>query len=179
MIDPSVLKALNASEAVIIESGDQDKGSIDRVRRALQAFGLEGEINYFDASTRTSADAAAAIGCSVAQIAKSVIFRVPSSDEAVLIMASGVNRVDERKVEAALGEKIGKADAAFVRQRTGFAIGGVAPIGHTGPIRVFIDRDLQQYSEIWAAAGSPHAVFRLSPADLQRLTGGQVTDIKP
>ncbi len=154
-------------------------GSIGRVRQALQGFGLACEIKEFDASTRTSADAAAAIGCDVAQIAKSVIFRAKGSSLAVLVVASGINRVDEKKIEAALGQKIGKADADFVRDQTGFAIGGVAPIGHTGHVRVFIDRDLRQYAEIWAAAGSPHAVFRLTPAELERITGGQVADIKP
>jgi prolyl-tRNA editing enzyme YbaK/EbsC (Cys-tRNA(Pro) deacylase) len=179
VIDPIVPETESPSQSPVIATGDRDSGSIERVQRALQAFGLRSEIKYFDASTRTSADAAAAIGCDVAQIAKSVIFRALGSDHPILVIASGANRVDEKKIEAALGQKIGKADATFVRERTGFAIGGVAPIGHTGPVRVFIDRDLQQYSDIWAAAGSPHAVFCLSPADLQRLTGGQVTDIKP
>src|SRR5262245_37535341 len=155
----------------------ESKGSVARVRDALARFGLAAEIREFDASTRTSADAAAAIGCTVAQIAKSVIFRAKGGNQPVLVIASGINRVDEKKIEAALGDKIGRADAEFVRATTGFAIGGVAPVGHTGPIRVFIDADLDQYAEIWAAAGSPNAVFRLTPADLRRITGGQVMKV--
>jgi prolyl-tRNA editing enzyme YbaK/EbsC (Cys-tRNA(Pro) deacylase) len=95
-----------------------------------------------------------------------------------MVIASGVNRVDEKKLEAAIGDAIGRADAEFVRATTGFAIGGVAPVGHTGPVRIFIDQDLDQYDEIWAVAGSPNAVFRLTPADLRRLTGGQVIAVK-
>ncbi|HEU0058234.1 MAG TPA: YbaK/EbsC family protein [Hyphomicrobiaceae bacterium] len=158
-------------------AGDS-KGSVARVREALARLGLATEIREFDASTRTSADAAAAIGCTVAQIAKSVIFRAKTAGQPVLVIASGVNRVDEKKLEAAIGDKIGRADADFVRAATGFAIGGVAPVGHTGPVRIFIDQDLNQYDEIWAAAGSPNAVFRLTPADLQRVTGGTVMAVR-
>ena len=161
-----------------VESGSDSKGSVARVRDALAKFGLDAEIKEFDASTRTSADAAAAIGCEVAQIAKSVIFRAKNSNQPVLVIASGINRIDEKKLEAALGDKIGRADADFVRNTTGFAIGGVAPVGHTGPVRIFIDQDLDQYAEIWAAAGSPNAVFRLTPADLRRVTGGTVIVIR-
>ena len=114
----------------------------------------------------------------MAQIAKSVIFRARNRNQPVLVIASGINRIDEKKLEAALGDKIGRADAEFVRNTTGFAIGGVAPVGHTGPVRIFIDQDLDQYAEIWAAAGSPNAVFRLTPADLRRVTGGTVLVIK-
>jgi prolyl-tRNA editing enzyme YbaK/EbsC (Cys-tRNA(Pro) deacylase) len=158
--------------------GTEAKGSVARVREALARFGLEAEIKEFDSSTRTSADAAAAIGCQVAQIAKSVIFRAKGGNQPVLVIASGINRIDEKKLEAALGDKIGRADADFVRAGTGFAIGGVAPVGHTGPVRIFIDQDLDQYAEIWAAAGSPNAVFRLTPADLRRVTGGTVIAVK-
>ena len=153
-------------------------GSVARVRDTLARLGLAAEVKEFDASTRTSADAAAAIGCEVAQIAKSVIFRARNSNQPVLVIASGINRIDEKKLETALGDKIGRADAEFVRNTTGFAIGGVAPVGHTGPVRIFIDQDLDQYAEIWAAAGSPNAVFRLTPADLRRVTGGTVLVIK-
>jgi prolyl-tRNA editing enzyme YbaK/EbsC (Cys-tRNA(Pro) deacylase) len=158
-------------------AGDS-KGSVARVREALARLGIETEIREFDASTRTSADAAAAIGCTVAQIAKSVIFRTKTAGQPVLVIASGVNRVDEKKLEAAVGDKIVRADADFVRAATGFAIGGVAPVGHTGPVRIFIDQDLNQYAEIWAAAGSPNAVFRLTPADLERATGGTVMVVR-
>ncbi len=154
------------------------KGSVARVREALAGFGLAAEIREFDASTRTSAEAAAAIGCDVAQIAKSLVFRAKSANRPVLVIASGSNRVDEKKLEAALGDKIGRADPDFVRAATGFAIGGVAPVGHTGPVQIFIDADLRQYQEIWAAAGSSNAVFRLTPADLERITGGRVIAVK-
>lgn len=153
-------------------------GSVERVRQVLAGHGLTAEIKQFDASTRTAADAAATIGCTVEQIAKSVIFRAVQSDRAVLVIASGANRVDTAKIAAALGEPIGKADAEFVRQRTGFAIGGVAPVGHSEPCKVLIDRDLQGFTEIWAAAGSSHAVFRLTPAELKQITDGQVLDVK-
>jgi prolyl-tRNA editing enzyme YbaK/EbsC (Cys-tRNA(Pro) deacylase) len=153
------------------------------VRQALAALGLEAEIKEFSASTRTSADAAAAIGCTVAQIAKSLVFRAKPSGRAVLVMASGANRVDEKKLAAILqesspGETIGKADADFVRAETGFAIGGVAPVGHGRKLMTLIDADLLSHAEIWVAAGSPHSVFRLTPADLVRLTEGKVADIK-
>jgi prolyl-tRNA editing enzyme YbaK/EbsC (Cys-tRNA(Pro) deacylase) len=153
-------------------------GSVARVRAALAAAGLAAEIREFDASTRSSADAAAAIGCAVAEIAKSLIFRAAGSDRAVLVIASGVNRIDEAKVAAVLGEKIVKADAGFVRERTGFAIGGVAPIAHGAAVTVLIDADLLGFAEIWAAAGAPNAVFRLTPAELVRVTRGQVADVK-
>ncbi len=168
-------------------SGDNNKErvgqtSVDRVRATLAELGVATEIREFSASTRTSADAAAAIGCSVAQIAKSLVFRAKPSGRAVLVMASGANRVDEAKLAAALGETIGKADAEFVRAETGFAIGGVAPVGHDlghgRRILTFIDRDLMDLGEIWAAAGSPNSVFRLTPTELVRITGGQVAEVK-
>lgn len=152
--------------------------SVERVRSALTAAGLNAEIREFDASTRTSAEAAAAIGCTQAQIAKSLVFKAKDSGKAVLVIASGTNRVDEKKLSQLIGEKIGKADADFVRAETGFAIGGVAPVGHTGAVTLLIDADLQQFPEIWAAAGAPNAVFRLTPAELVGVTGGQVADVK-
>lgn len=154
------------------------KDSVERVRDALAELGLETAIKEFSASTRTSADAAAAIGCSVAQIAKSLVFRAKPSGRAILVMASGANRVDEKKLAAALGETIGKADADFVRSETGFAIGGVSPVGHGIKLKTFIDEDLMALSEIWAAAGSPNSVFRLTPQDLLRVTGGQILALK-
>jgi prolyl-tRNA editing enzyme YbaK/EbsC (Cys-tRNA(Pro) deacylase) len=128
----------------------------------------------FDASTRTAADAAAAIGCTVPQIAKSLIFRTVRSNRSVLIVASGVNRIDEKLVERVVGEPIGRADADFVRAATGFTIGGVPPIGHATPPIVLIDESLMAFEEIWAAAGTPNAVFKLTPANLVSLTGGRV-----
>src|SRR5580704_19718159 len=130
------------------------------------ALGERFEVLEFDASTRTAAEAAAAIGCEVAQIAKSLIFRGGTSGRAVLIIASGADRVDEKKAAAAIGEPIGRADADFVREATGFAIGGVPPVGHKMPPVVLIDEALMAFGEIWAAAGTPNAVFRLTPADL-------------
>ncbi|HEY5597844.1 MAG TPA: YbaK/EbsC family protein [Kiloniellales bacterium] len=154
------------------------KGSAQRVQAALQARGIAAEVREFPASTRTSAEAAAAIGCSIGQIAKSLVFRARKTDRAVMVIASGANRVDENAVAARLGEPIGRADADFVRERTGYAIGGVPPIGHAAPIPVFIDRDLLAFDEIWAAAGTPNSVFRLRPADLVAMTGGDVADIR-
>jgi prolyl-tRNA editing enzyme YbaK/EbsC (Cys-tRNA(Pro) deacylase) len=134
------------------------------------------QVVEFDASTRTSEDAAAAIGCTVAEIAKSLIFR-SAQGRPVLVIASGVNRIDEGKVQALLGGKIGRADADFVRDMTGYGIGGVPPVGHATPPIVLIDRELERFAAVWAAAGTPNAVFRITPADLVRLTQGQVADI--
>ena len=141
------------------------------------ALGEEFQVLEFDATTRTAADAAAAIGCTVAQIAKSLIFRGAASNRPVLVVASGVNRVDETKVAEAIGEGIARADADFVREATGFAIGGVPPVGHENPGIVVIDKSLTAFAEIWAAAGTPNAVFRLTPSDLVALTGGRVAAV--
>jgi prolyl-tRNA editing enzyme YbaK/EbsC (Cys-tRNA(Pro) deacylase) len=141
-------------------------------RKVQAALGPHYQVLEFDAGTRTAAEAAAAIGCEVAEIAKSLIFRAEPSGRAVLVIASGANRVDERKVGALVGEKIVRADADFVRDKTGFAIGGVPPLGHAEPLLTLIDESLGAFAEIWAAAGAPNAVFRLTPADLVRLTGG-------
>jgi len=154
------------------------KDSVRRVREALAARGFDFSVREFSDSTRTAAEAAAAIGCDVAQIAKSLAFRARDSEPPVLVIASGANRVDERAVAALIGEKIGRADAGFVRAATGFAIGGVPPLGHDTPPVTLIDRDLLALDEIWAAAGTPNAVFRLTPRDLVTLTGGQVAEIK-
>jgi prolyl-tRNA editing enzyme YbaK/EbsC (Cys-tRNA(Pro) deacylase) len=140
------------------------------------ALGPQFQVLEFDASTRTSQDAACAIGCTVAEIAKSLIFK-SAEGRPVLVIASGVNRIDERKVAALIGGKIGRADADFVRDATGFAIGGVPPVGHATPPIVLIDQDLEQFAFVWAAAGTPNAVFKVIPADLVRLTKGQVADI--
>jgi prolyl-tRNA editing enzyme YbaK/EbsC (Cys-tRNA(Pro) deacylase) len=152
--------------------------SAERVRQALARLGLMPDIKEFSETTRTSAEAAAAIGCTVAQIAKSVVFRAVGLNRAVLVMASGANRVDEKLVAVAVGDRIAKADAAFVRDKTGFAIGGVAPVGHTEKPVTLIDEDLLQHAEIWAAAGTPNSVFRLTPEALIAMTDGRVTAIK-
>ena len=156
----------------------RNRSSARRVQEALAAQGFAFEVREFPDSTRTSAEAAAAIGCSVAQIAKSLVFRGGESGRAVLIIASGANRVDPAKAEALLGEAIGRADADFVREATGFAIGEVPPLGHDRPLVTLIDEDLLAFEEVWAAAGTPNAVFRLSPKDLGDLTGGRIGDLK-
>ena len=153
------------------------KAATARSARRVQAvLGPDFQVLEFEASTRTSQEAAAAIGCTVAEIAKSLIFR-SAEGRAVLVIASGVDRVDEKKVEALLGQSIGRADAEFVRERTGYAIGGVAPVGHASTPIVLIDSALARLAYVWAAAGTPNAVFRIAPADLIRLTQARVVDV--
>lgn len=153
------------------------KGSVARVAAALAEAGFGNEIVALDQSTRTSAEAAAAVGCEVAQIAKSLVFRGARTGRPVLVVASGTNRVDEAKVAALLDEPVERPDGRFVRAETGFAIGGVAPIGHARPLTVLLDADLGRHDAIWAAAGSPHAVFRLTFDELCRMTGGTVAAV--
>jgi prolyl-tRNA editing enzyme YbaK/EbsC (Cys-tRNA(Pro) deacylase) len=133
-------------------------------------------VSTFPEGTRTAADAAAAIGCDVGQIVKSLVFR-RASGAALLVVASGSNRVDEGKLAALTGEPVGKADAAFVRAATGFAIGGVPPAGHPSPVDTIVDEDLLAFDEVWAAAGTPRTVFPLTPAELVEMTGGRVADV--
>lgn len=141
----------------------------ERVQASLRAAGLELRVLELPASTRTAAEAAAAVGCGVAQIVKSLVFRTLRSNRAVLVLASGANRVDEARVGACLGEPIEKANADFVREHTGFSIGGVAPVGHPAALRTVVDQDLFGLPQLWAAAGTPHALFALTPADLRVL----------
>ena len=148
--------------------------SIQRVQEALRALGLDHEVVDLGQSARTAADAARAVGCRVDQIAKSLVFRLRDSGRPLLVVTSGVNRVDEAKVGAVVGEPLERADADFVRVETGFAIGGVAPIGHAKPVVTLIDEHLLRFEEIWAAAGHPNTVFRLTPDDLVTMTGGRV-----
>ncbi len=148
--------------------------SASRVQEALAAAGIGARVVELPQSTRTATDAAKAVGCQVGQIAKSLVFRARESGSAVLVIASGTNRVNEAAIAEAIGEPIGKADAEFVRARTGYAIGGVPPVGHVQSIRTLIDEDLLRFDRIWAAAGTPNAVFELSAAELPRLTGGTV-----
>jgi prolyl-tRNA editing enzyme YbaK/EbsC (Cys-tRNA(Pro) deacylase) len=152
-------------------------GSARKVQEALRNLGFTLEVVELPASTRTSVEAAQAVGCSVGQIAKSLVFRGARSDGPILVICSGSSRVDERALSALLGEPAAKADAEYVRRHTGFAIGGVPPIGHDQAIPTYIDEDLLQYQEIWAAAGTPHAVFRLTPGELARISGGNVVRI--
>lgn len=152
--------------------------SAQRVQDTLTKLGLKLQVIELPASTRSAAEAADAIGCTVGQIAKSLIFKTQVNERPILVIASGENRVDTKRISELLGDEIGKADADFVRQRTGFAIGGVPPVGHREAIITFIDEDLLDFNEIWAAAGTPHAVFRLTGNDLVQVTKGQVLRVK-
>jgi Cys-tRNA(Pro) deacylase len=152
--------------------------SAKMVQDALAAFGVDCHVKELTDSTRTAVDAANAVGCDVAQIVKSLVFRGKTTGDPVFVVASGANRVNEKALAAFVGEKIEKADADFVRDRTGFAIGGVSPVGHPAPLRTFVDEDLLQFDELWAAAGTPHALFSLTPAQLCQITSGQIVSIK-
>jgi prolyl-tRNA editing enzyme YbaK/EbsC (Cys-tRNA(Pro) deacylase) len=152
------------------------KPSVRRVADALLAVGIEPDIVELADSTRTAQEAAAAIGTSVPKIVKSLVFL--ADDEPVLALVSGSNRADTALLEQALGKPVGRADANRVREATGYAIGGIPPLGHITPMDVVIDRDLLQYDVVWAAAGTPHAVFSIAPPDLVRVTGGRVVDLK-
>jgi Cys-tRNA(Pro) deacylase len=154
------------------------KKSAERVQTALNEFGLELSVMEFSDSTRTAQDAATAIGCEVSQIAKSLIFKGKTSQKPILIVASGTNRINEKAIKQYVGEKLEKADADFVLEHTGFAIGGIPPIGHKNSITTFIDEDLMQYEEIWAAAGTPNAVFKLTPKTLSEITSGNIVCVK-
>ncbi len=154
---------------------DRAAGSVARVRAALRAAGHPDAVEEFPEGTRTAADAAAAIGCTVAGIAKSLVFR--AGDAPVLVIASGAGTVDTGKVAALTGLAIGRADPAWVRATTGFAIGGVAPVGHVVPPLVLLDDALFALDAVWAAAGSPRHVFGTTPDALLRLTGGRRADV--
>ncbi|MBM3354216.1 MAG: YbaK/EbsC family protein [Betaproteobacteria bacterium] len=151
--------------------------SVERVRAALVVAGLSPDIVELPGAARTALAAAQFLGCEPAQIANSLVFRAQTTDSAVLVMSSGAKRVSTTKLSGLVGESIGKADADFVRLHTGFAIGGVAPAGHTGNLRRYVERSLAAYAEIWAAAGHPSTVFRLTYADLVRITGGVEADL--
>jgi prolyl-tRNA editing enzyme YbaK/EbsC (Cys-tRNA(Pro) deacylase) len=149
---------------------------VQRVARALREKGHPHTPVMLDDAARTAQQAADALGIQVGQIAKSIIFRRKSDDAAVLVVTSGDRRVDEKKVDAIVG-KTGRADAEFVKAKTGYTIGGVSPVAHATPPVTLIDRDLFRFDEIWAAAGHPHGVFKLKPQDLERLTGAPVADV--
>lgn len=149
-----------------------------RVQSILTDNGIQTQVVEFEQSTHTSAEAAAAIGCSVAEIAKSILFRGRQSGAPIMVVASGTNRVSEKKVAVLMGEKLERADADFVRTATGYVIGGVAPVGHAQPVRLVLDEDLQHFSQIWAAAGTPFAVFPLTPDDLSALTGAAWANVR-
>ncbi len=152
--------------------------SAQKVQQALQGFGLQLQVVELPQTTRTAAEAASAVGCRVEQIAKSLVFKGKRSQKPILVIASGANRVNEKRMAELLAEPIERADPDFVRAHTGFVIGGVPPIGHPERLETFIDEELLQHGEIWAAAGNPNAVFRLGPEDLKTITGGRVIAIK-
>ena len=152
-------------------------GSAQRVQDALNEHGVACVVLELPQSTRTAQEAAEAIGCTVSQIVKSLIFQGKSSGKPILVVASGSNRVDEKRLKQLVGENIRKPNADFVREQTGFVIGGVPPLGHIQPLTTYIDEDLLQYDEIWAAAGTPNAVFKLDPGILKQITGGQLVAV--
>lgn len=156
----------------------QLKNSSQRVQDILQGHKLELRVIEFSELTRTSQEAAKTIGCEVGQIAKTLIFRGKTTGKPICIIASGKNRVNEKKIVQHIGEEIEKPDAEYVEKHTSFVIGGVPPIGYHFDIKPLIDEDLMAYKEIWAAAGTPHSVFRLTPNDLQLMTQGIVANIK-
>ncbi|MBS3902865.1 MAG: YbaK/EbsC family protein [Anaplasmataceae bacterium] len=154
------------------------KNSSQRVQDLLHQYGLDLKVIEFKELTRTSQEAANTIGCEVGQIAKTLIFRGKRSAKPICVIASGKNRVDEKKIVQYIGEEIEKPEAEYVLQHTGFAIGGVSPIGYPLDIKPLIDEDLMTYLELWAAAGTPNSVFQLSPSDLLKMTEGQVVNLR-
>ncbi|GAK60966.1 YbaK/prolyl-tRNA synthetase associated region [Candidatus Vecturithrix granuli] len=151
--------------------------SAQKVQDALHALGMACQVVELPATTRSAKEAAHAIGCQVGQIVKSLVFRGQNSNTPILALVSGANRVNEKTLSTLVAEPIQKADADFVREKTGFAIGGVPPVGHRETFVTFIDENLFQYQEIWAAAGTPHAVFKLTPDELKQITDGQIITV--
>jgi prolyl-tRNA editing enzyme YbaK/EbsC (Cys-tRNA(Pro) deacylase) len=151
--------------------------SAQKVQDALRRFGVSCKVVELPGSTRTSKEAAEAVGCKVEQIAKSIVFRGKQTGKPILVVASGSNRISEKKLRDLVSEPVKKADADFVREQTGFVIGGVPPVGHVKPLDIFIDEDLLKYGEVWAAAGTPHAVFQLTSSELAQITAGKVVNI--
>ncbi|NOY99860.1 MAG: YbaK/EbsC family protein [Chloroflexi bacterium] len=151
--------------------------SAQKVQDALHTLGYALTVVEFRDSTRTAQEAAERVGCEVGQIVKSLIFRGKTSGKPILVLTSGANRVDVKRVGAYAGEKIGRADPAFVRAATGFAIGGIPPLGHLQPIETYVDEDLLRYEKIWAAAGTPNAVFALPASELPKMTGGKIVRV--
>jgi Cys-tRNA(Pro) deacylase len=152
--------------------------SAQKVQDTLRSLGYDCEVIESSASSRTAADAANLVGCEIGQIVKSLIFKGSQSGKPILVLTSGANRVDEKKINNLSGEKIERADPEFVRAVTGYAIGGVPPLGHLRPMETYLDEDLLAYQEIWAAAGTPNALFKLTPLDLQKMTGGKIIKVK-
>ena len=153
--------------------------SAQKIQDLLNGFGFKYRVIEYIESTRTAQDAADRVGCQLGQIVKSMIFKGQISNKGILVLTSGLNRVDEDKISQYVLEKISRADPVFVHALTGFAIGGVPPIGHTQPIDTYIDEDLLNYTRVWAAAGTPNAVFELSSSDLVKITHGKIVRVKP
>lgn len=151
--------------------------SAERVAQLLKDIGHDKPVVMLPSTGKTSAEAAQNLGCDVAEIAKSIVFRRLADDAAVMVIASGKDRIDEAKVAALVGA-IGKADARFVKEKIGYAIGGVCPIGHAHPSVILIDGNVFGFDSVWAAAGHPHAVFNLTPAQLQGMTGAPTVDVR-
>jgi prolyl-tRNA editing enzyme YbaK/EbsC (Cys-tRNA(Pro) deacylase) len=149
-----------------------------KVQNFLHQLGYDFTIIEFAESTRTAQEAAVRAGCQLGQIVKSLIFKGQTSGKPILVLTSGANRVDEKHLNEYAGEPIGRAEADFVRSVTGFAIGGVPPVGHLQPIETYLDEDFFQYETVWAAAGTPNAIFELSPDALQKMTGAKIARIK-
>ena len=149
-----------------------------KIQDALRALGYDYTVIEHAESTRTAQEAAERAGCELGQIVKSLIFRGKTSGKPILVLTSGANRVDEKRIAAYAGEPIGRAVADFVRAATGFAIGGIPPIGHAQKMETYLDEDFLQHQTIWAAAGMPNAIFELRTEDLQRMTGGKVARVK-
>jgi prolyl-tRNA editing enzyme YbaK/EbsC (Cys-tRNA(Pro) deacylase) len=152
--------------------------SAQKIQDQLKSFGYSYTVIEHAESTRTAQEAADRAGCELGQIVKSLIFKGKESGKPILVLTSGANRVDEKRISEYAGESIGRADADFVRAVTGFAIGGVPPFGHTQKMETYIDEDFLQYPGIWAAAGTPNAIFELKTEDLQKLTNGNVVRVK-
>ena len=151
--------------------------SAKRVQDFLASQGFAFEVKELSQSTRTAQEAAESVGCDVSQIAKSLVFREKKTDLPILVIASGANRVDIKKIQKSTGLKLGRADANFVKERVGFAIGGVPPVGHLQPLQTILDPDLKNHAVIWAAAGTPFALFQLKPEDLQPMTQGRWVEL--
>jgi len=152
--------------------------SAQKVQDALLSRGFNYTVIEFQESTRTAQEAAERVGCALGQIIKSLIFKGAESGKAILVLTSGANRVDEKRISVYAGEPIMRADPDFARAATGFAIGGIPPLGHAQPIETWLDEDLLQYATLWGAAGTPKAVFELPSAALQPMTGGNIAQVK-
>lgn len=152
--------------------------SAQKVQEALKFHGVDCQVIEMQRTTRSAQDAAEALGCQVGQIAKSLVFTGEKSNQPILVIASGPNRVNEKTISRYISEPLSMAKVEFVREHTGFAIGGVPPVGHPKPLKTFIDEDLLKFEEIWAAAGTPNAVFKLTPEELKKITSGEVVSVK-